>query len=281
MHAVCAGVKQVGGRCVPDVWQMMCGKWCVADDVWQMMCGRWCVANDVWQMMCGRWCVADDVWQMMCGRWCVADDVWQMMCGRWFVADDVWQMMCAEAGQMYSTCVAGALQMCGRYMCAAANVWQFWQRQSPHMMVEKLTNTRQRMTHDELGIQISWPSDPGEIPPLDISGHPDLRASENSFLASTIMYLSSFAADCGVPLLLKNIMRNWHELTASVMKKWFYAKKYRLFFGTYMVQNDGMLKKFASIFGGPMSPALDEVVHTSHAVVCLSRTPDKPIEKRG
>ena len=48
-----------------------------------------------------------------------------------------------------------------------------------------------------------------------------------------------------------------------------------------MVQNDGMLKKFASIFGGPMSPALDEVVHTSHAVVCLSRTPDKPIEKRG
>ena len=48
-----------------------------------------------------------------------------------------------------------------------------------------------------------------------------------------------------------------------------------------MVQNDGMLEKFASIFGGPMSPALDEVVHTSHAVVCLSRTPDKPIEKRG
>ena len=116
MHAVCAGVKQVGGRCVPDVWQMMCGRWCVANDVWQMMCGRWCVPDDVWQMMCGRWCVADDLWQMMCGRWCVAD-----------------------AGQMYSTCVAGALQMCGRYMCAAANVWQFWQRQGPHMMVEKLT----------------------------------------------------------------------------------------------------------------------------------------------
>ena len=51
-----------------------------------------------------------------------------------------------------------------------------------------------------------------------------------------------------------------------------------------MVQNDGMLFEVCAtiFFWAPvLGPALDEVVHTSHAVVCLSRTPDKPIEKRG
>ena len=84
------------------------------------------------------------------------------------------------------------------------------------------TATTQHMTHDELGIQISWPSDPGEIPRC---GH--LWTSWSASFWEFILGIHDH-----VPFKLCSWLRSHsfvekhdEELTASVMKKWFYAKK--------------------------------------------------------
>ena len=61
------------------VWRMSCA-------FWQILCGRFSVADCVWQMLCGRFCVADLVRQMLCGRCCH-----NLLC--------VWKMFVADLAQ--------------------------------------------------------------------------------------------------------------------------------------------------------------------------------------
>ena len=50
--------------CAVLAWQMVHGKWYMANGKWQMVHGKWYMANGTWQMVHGTWQMVHGTWYM-------------------------------------------------------------------------------------------------------------------------------------------------------------------------------------------------------------------------